>query len=75
MLTVREEVERLLQQLFIAAGDNPLLELETTEIVPLARTEALRYENTIQANIPLAAQASVLKAMRELGARHRDTRQ
>jgi hypothetical protein len=66
IMDVRDEVERLLQQLFIAAAENPSLELETTEIVPLARLHALEYQRCAPENVSLSAQVAVLRAMREI---------
>jgi hypothetical protein len=68
MATVTEEVTRLIQALYIAAGDNTVLERETTEIIPLALAHAASFERTSTSNANLCAQISVINALRGLPA-------
>lgn len=66
---VQATVQRLLQDMMIAAGNDPSLERETTEIIPLAMANALAYETTSPSQVNLCAQISVVKALRQLGER------
>lgn len=69
MASVRDEVQRLLQAMMMAAGPNEALERETVAIIPLAMAHALSYEKTCPENINLCAQVSVIKALQGLPVR------
>ncbi len=63
MLSVQQEVAKLIEDLKASASGQPHLERETTEIIPLAMAHALTFEGTSPSNTNLCAQISVVRAL------------